>query len=158
MCIRKINLTLVSRPNAARMVNSIMPIAVIVSIGRSRHTGRSGQGGPVTRVSPGRGQSTQRGPTAASWPRLLRHHGRSRPSAQPYSRSRRRLRVGVLDEGRLRSNPMTAMPCTTGIVRDQLDQQHEQLERTLDQEQSGTWNERFATAADRLGSDRPPAV
>lgn len=47
---------------------------------------------------------------------------------------------------------------TSAIVRQQLDQQREQLDLTLAQERLRTWNERFATAADRLGADRPPAV
>ncbi len=36
--------------------------------------------------------------------------------------------------------------------------QREQLDRTLAQQRDRTLNERFATAADRLGSDKPPAV
>src|SRR5690349_13044039 len=36
--------------------------------------------------------------------------------------------------------------------------QREQLDRTLAQQRDRTLNERFATAADRLGNDKPPAV
>src|SRR6266487_6467267 len=36
--------------------------------------------------------------------------------------------------------------------------QREQLDKTLAQQRDRTLNERFATAADRLGSDKPPAV
>jgi hypothetical protein len=39
-----------------------------------------------------------------------------------------------------------------------LAEQREQLDRTLAQQRDRTLNERFATAADRLGSDKPPAV
>jgi hypothetical protein len=39
-----------------------------------------------------------------------------------------------------------------------LAQQCEQLGKTLAQQRDRTLNERFATAADRLGSDKPPAV
>jgi Pentapeptide repeats (9 copies) len=38
------------------------------------------------------------------------------------------------------------------------DEQSEQLDRTLGEQRTRTLNERFATAADRLGSDKPPAV
>ena len=37
-------------------------------------------------------------------------------------------------------------------------EQREQLDRTLAEQRTRTLNERFATAADRLGSDKPPAV
>jgi hypothetical protein len=33
-----------------------------------------------------------------------------------------------------------------------------ELDRTLAEQRTRTLNERFATAADRLGSDKPPAV
>ena len=39
-----------------------------------------------------------------------------------------------------------------------LAEQREQLDKTLAQQRDRTLNERFATAADRLGSDKPPAV
>lgn len=46
--------------------------------------------------------------------------------------------------------------------RDQLDrtlaEQRDQLDRTLTEQRTRTLNERFATAADKLGSDKPPAV
>ena len=46
--------------------------------------------------------------------------------------------------------------------RDQLDKtltaQSDQLKQTLAEQRSRGLNERFATAADRLGSDKPPAV
>src|SRR5215469_5765106 len=46
--------------------------------------------------------------------------------------------------------------------RDQLDrtlaEQREKLDRTLAAERGRTLNERFGTAADKLGSDKPPAV
>jgi hypothetical protein len=46
--------------------------------------------------------------------------------------------------------------------REQLDrtltEQREHLDRTLAEQRTRTLNERFATAADRLGSDKPPAV
>ena len=39
-----------------------------------------------------------------------------------------------------------------------LAEQREQLDRTLAEQRARTWNERFATAADQLGSDKPAAV
>jgi hypothetical protein len=39
-----------------------------------------------------------------------------------------------------------------------LAEQSEQLDRTLTEQRTRTLNERFATAADQLGSDKPPAV
>jgi hypothetical protein len=46
--------------------------------------------------------------------------------------------------------------------RDQLDrtltEQREQLDRTLNEQRIRTLNERFATATDRIGSDKPPEV
>ncbi len=36
--------------------------------------------------------------------------------------------------------------------------QRMQLDRTLGEQRTRTWNERFATAAEQLGSDKPPAV
>ena len=46
--------------------------------------------------------------------------------------------------------------------REQLDktlrEQSKQLDRTLAEQRARTLNERFATAADKLGSDKPPAV
>ena len=36
--------------------------------------------------------------------------------------------------------------------------QAEQLDRTLGEQRARTFNERFATAADRLGNDKPPEV
>ena len=39
-----------------------------------------------------------------------------------------------------------------------LEEQSKQLDRTLAEQRTRTLNERFATAADRLGSDKPPAV
>ena len=39
-----------------------------------------------------------------------------------------------------------------------LKEQREQLDRTLAEQRTRTLNERFAAAADQLGSDRPPAV
>jgi uncharacterized protein YjbI with pentapeptide repeats len=47
---------------------------------------------------------------------------------------------------------------TTSVVHDQLDLQREQLDRTLAEERLRTLNERFATAADRLGADTSAAV
>jgi len=37
-----------------------------------------------------------------------------------------------------------------------LEAQSDQLERTLTEQRTRTWNERFATAAEQLGSDKPP--
>src|SRR5215468_3257450 len=39
-----------------------------------------------------------------------------------------------------------------------LEEQREQLDRTLAEQRTRTLNERFATAAEQLGSDKPPAV
>jgi septal ring factor EnvC (AmiA/AmiB activator) len=39
-----------------------------------------------------------------------------------------------------------------------LKEQSKQLDRTLAEQRARTLNERFATAADKLGSDKPPAV
>jgi pentapeptide repeat protein len=51
---------------------------------------------------------------------------------------------------------------TLAEQREQLDrtltEQSKQLDRTLAEQRTRTLNERFATAADRLGSDKPPAV
>jgi hypothetical protein len=47
---------------------------------------------------------------------------------------------------------------TTNTVREQLGAQQGQLDRTLAEERLRTLNERFATAADRLGTDRPASV
>jgi hypothetical protein len=51
---------------------------------------------------------------------------------------------------------------TLAAQREQLDRRHaaqrEQLDRTLKEQRSRTLNERFATAAGQLGSDKPPAV
>ncbi len=47
---------------------------------------------------------------------------------------------------------------TGAIVSQQLDQQREQLDRTLAEGRLRTLNERFATAADRLGADNSAAV
>jgi len=51
---------------------------------------------------------------------------------------------------------------TLAEQRDQLDrtlaQQLKQLDRTLAEQRTRTLNERFATAASQLGSDKPPAV
>ena len=40
----------------------------------------------------------------------------------------------------------------------QLEEQRKQLDRTLAEQRTRTLNERFATAAGQLGSDKPPAV
>jgi uncharacterized protein YjbI with pentapeptide repeats len=51
---------------------------------------------------------------------------------------------------------------TLAEQHDQLDKtlkaQSEQLDRTLAEQRTRTLNERFATAADKLGNDKPPAV
>jgi uncharacterized protein YjbI with pentapeptide repeats/uncharacterized membrane-anchored protein YhcB (DUF1043 family) len=51
---------------------------------------------------------------------------------------------------------------TLGQQREQLDktltEQSKQLDRTLAEQRARTLNERFATAAEQLGSDKPPAV
>jgi uncharacterized protein YjbI with pentapeptide repeats len=47
---------------------------------------------------------------------------------------------------------------TERTLKRQLAEQREQLDKTLAQQRDRTLNERFATAADRLGSDKPPAV
>jgi uncharacterized protein YjbI with pentapeptide repeats len=51
---------------------------------------------------------------------------------------------------------------TLAEQREQLDrtlaEQREQLDRTLAEQRTRTLNERFAVAADKLGSDKPPAV
>src|SRR5215471_400532 len=51
------------------------------------------------------------------------------------------------------------LDATLAEQREQLDatlkEQREQLDATLAQQRDRTLNERFATAADRLGSDRP---
>jgi hypothetical protein len=45
---------------------------------------------------------------------------------------------------------------TSGDTKEALKEQSEQLDRTLDEQRTRTLNERFATAADRLGSNEPP--
>lgn len=51
---------------------------------------------------------------------------------------------------------------TLAEQREQLDrtlaEQSKQLDRTLAEQRTRTLNERFATAAGQLGSDKPPAV
>ena len=47
---------------------------------------------------------------------------------------------------------------TKQTLKEQLAGQREQLDKTLAAQRTRTLNERFATAADRLGDDRPPAV
>src|SRR5215831_19988646 len=51
---------------------------------------------------------------------------------------------------------------TLAEQREQLDKtlkaQSEQLDRTLEEQRTRTLNERFATAAEQLGGDKPPAV
>ena len=51
---------------------------------------------------------------------------------------------------------------TLADQREQLDrtlaEQRKQLDRTLSEQRTRTLNERFATAAEQLGSDKPPAV
>jgi hypothetical protein len=42
---------------------------------------------------------------------------------------------------------------TNVVVREQLEQQRDQLDRTIAEERSRTFNDRFATAADRLGME-----
>ena len=39
-----------------------------------------------------------------------------------------------------------------------LAEQRKELDRTLAEQRTRTLNERFATAADKLGDDKPPAV
>jgi hypothetical protein len=43
-------------------------------------------------------------------------------------------------------------------LNETLKAQSDQLDRTLNEQRTRTFNERFATAADRLGSDKPPEV
>ena len=56
----------------------------------------------------------------------------------------------------------TQLDRTLAEQRGQLDrtltEQSKQLDRTLAEQRTRTLNERFATAADKLGSDKPPAV
>jgi hypothetical protein len=51
---------------------------------------------------------------------------------------------------------------TAGDQRRQMERtfaaQNQQLDRTLNEQRTRTWNERFATAAEQLGSDKPPEV
>jgi uncharacterized protein YjbI with pentapeptide repeats len=47
---------------------------------------------------------------------------------------------------------------TEKTLKEQLAGQREQLDRTLAAERGRTLNERFSTAADKLGGDKPPAV
>ena len=47
---------------------------------------------------------------------------------------------------------------TSRDIEKTLKQQSEQLDRTLTEQRTRTLNERFATAADRLGEDKPAAV
>src|SRR5262245_14329548 len=43
-------------------------------------------------------------------------------------------------------------------TRRDLEEQGKRLDRTLEEQLTRTWNERFATAAGQLGSDKPAAV
>src|SRR5690348_16821036 len=63
------------------------------------------------------------------------------------------LTVAVTLYGTRRTSRDTKESLTT-----QLAEQREQLDITLAHQRDRTLNERFATAADRLGSDKPPAV
>jgi hypothetical protein len=47
---------------------------------------------------------------------------------------------------------------TKQALEQTLAEQRDQLDRTLNEQQTRTLNERFATAADRLGGDKPPEV
>src|SRR5215471_9108296 len=47
---------------------------------------------------------------------------------------------------------------TKQTLKEQLAEQSEQLDRTLAEQRTRTLNERFATAAEQLGGDKPPAV
>src|SRR5262245_32734344 len=47
---------------------------------------------------------------------------------------------------------------TRGTLETQLAEQRDELNTTLAQQRDQTLNERFATAADQLGSDKPAAV
>src|SRR5262245_36151621 len=53
---------------------------------------------------------------------------------------------------------VTGFWTTRGITGSTLAEQRKQLDRTLTEQRTRTLNERFATAADQLGSDKPPAV
>src|SRR6516225_11958430 len=47
---------------------------------------------------------------------------------------------------------------TSQDTKEAFKEQREQLDRTLAEQRTRTLNERFATAAGQLGSDKPPAV
>src|SRR5215831_2291462 len=57
-----------------------------------------------------------------------------------------------------RANTEQQIQATQRNTADTLAQQREQLKQTLDEQRARTLNERFATAADQLGGDKPPAV
>jgi Pentapeptide repeats (9 copies) len=66
------------------------------------------------------------------------------------------------DTEKARTEQREQLDKTLAEQREQLDktlaEQREQLDRTLTEQRARTLNERFATAADKLGGDKPPAV
>jgi septal ring factor EnvC (AmiA/AmiB activator) len=57
-----------------------------------------------------------------------------------------------------RANTERQIKATEKNTADTLGQQREQLDKTLAEQRARTLNERFATAADQLGGNKPPAV
>ena len=66
--------------------------------------------------------------------------------------------VGVLTVIATVAVQISGRRATSRDTQKALDEQGKQLDRTLTEQRTQTLNERFATAAGQLGSDKPPAV
>ena len=66
--------------------------------------------------------------------------------------------VGVLTVIATVAVQISAAARPAGTPREALEEQRKQLDRTLAEQRTRTLNERFATAAGQLGSDKPPEV
>ena len=66
--------------------------------------------------------------------------------------------VGVLTVIATVAVQISGRRATSRDTQQALEEQRKQLDRTLAEQRTRTLNERFATAAGQLGSDKPPAV
>ena len=63
--------------------------------------------------------------------------------------------VGVLTVAATVAVQITGRRATSQDTQKALEEQRKQLDRTLEEQRTRTLNERFATAAGQLGSDKP---
>ena len=63
--------------------------------------------------------------------------------------------VQIIGYRSTKANTEQQIKATHKDTADTLAEQSRQLERTLGEQRTRTWNERFATAAEQLGSDKP---